>query len=294
VLKGTCIASNQGSPKDYERTEWLQNGGGAGQKVPIVKGGLVKYGITHFDDIYDPSGSANQVRRAVMDGRGIMLYVGHGSSTSWVSSGFNVADVDRLTNGAMLPVIWSVACVNGNFAKVEKCFAEAWLRNARGGAAAMEASSTNESWVPPCDKQAATVNALILGKFKTFGGLEAAGLIEAFKAWGDGDKTEGNKLAEQCNLFGDCTMLVKSKKASYIIVTNERGLDNNVVFSVSNDRAVADATVTVYNQDMSFVVTAETDEQGRVNLSLANAPAGQLFYTVVGQNIIPEVDQPLN
>lgn len=251
---------------------------------------MLKAGYSSFDDIYDPSASASQVANSINAGRGVICYIGHGSSTSWASSGFGVSHIKKLTNGAMLPVIWSVACVNGDFVKTAECFAEAWLRQVDGGAAAIEAASTNESWVPPCDKQAATVNAIIKKQHQTFGALEGAGIMAALKAWGDTNSSEGNKMAEQCNLFGDCTMIVKLGKARDIQVNNYRSADNGISFQISSEnRGVENVTVTVYNEDMSFVASADTDEQGSVQLSLENA-SGKLFYTVVGQDVVPQVD----
>ena len=55
------------------------------------------------------------VSDAVNDGRSVINYIGHGSKTSWVSSRFNTGDIENLENGRMLPYIWSVACVNGDF-----------------------------------------------------------------------------------------------------------------------------------------------------------------------------------
>ncbi len=287
--KGICIASSEGSPTDYTRAEWLQNGGSVGQKVTVEAGGLLKAGYTAFDDIYDPSASASKVATSVNDGRGVICYIGHGSSTSWGTTGFNTGHIKQLTNGEKLPVIWSVACVNGDFVKTAECFAEGWMRKVNGGAAAIEAASTNESWVPPCDKQAATVNAIIKKQHQTFGALEGAGLMAALKAWGDTNSSEGNKMAEQCNLFGDCTMIVKLGKSRDIQVNNNRAVDG-ISFQInSEDRGVENVTVTVYNEDLSFVVSGDTDDQGSVNLSLENA-TGKLFYTVVGQDVTPLVD----
>lgn len=204
---GLTLASNQGSPTDAERAGWLRNGGGSTQKVPVVAGGLVGSGYT-FTALADPSATAAQVATAVNNGVGIICYIGHGSTTSWGSTGFSNTNIKSLNNGFKLPVIWSVACVNGQF-QVAECFAEAWLRKEGGGAVAMEAASTNEAWVPPCDKQAATVNAYINNTYKTFGALEAAGCVKGLEVWGDSNSGQGNQMAEQCNLFGDCSMEVQ-------------------------------------------------------------------------------------
>lgn len=207
--KGITIASGEGNPTDMQRAKWLVNGGtGSGEKHPVMEGGLKGIGYTSFSENYGSSASATKVGQAVNAGAGIICYIGHGSETTWVTSGFSNTNVKSLTNGDMLPVIWSVACVNGKFT-LRECFCEAWLRQPNGGAVAMEGASTNEAWDPPITKQAATVNAYIKNSNKTFGALEMAGCIEGMKVWGDGDKGQGNQMTEQCNLFGDCTMVVR-------------------------------------------------------------------------------------
>lgn len=292
-VQGICIASNQGSPTDKERAEWLQNGGGAGQKVPVDAGGLVGHGYQKFTDIYDPYAYATDVTKAVNEGVSIICYIGHGSATSWGTTGFSVNDVRNLNNPGMYPVIWSVACVNGQFVHTGECFAEAWLRKANGGSVAMEAASTNESWVPPCDKQVATVNSIIRKQQFTFGAQETIGCIKGLEVWGDTDSSEGNKMAEQCNLFGDCTMLVRSKSPQMIAVNAARGLDNNVEFTIAGQETEPSyVVVSVYNADMSYVVSEET-ESGRANIILDECPNCQLFYTIVGDDIVPVIDQPL-
>lgn len=206
------IASDQGSPTDYARADWLKTGGHVGQKYTIPAGeGLAGQGYSTCSTQYDPTASVSGVATAVNNGVGVIGYIGHGSVTSWGTTGFSNSNVASLTNKDKYPVIWSVACVNGQFWST--CFAEAWLLKVDGGAVAMEAASTNESWVPPCDKQAATLHAMIKKDGdKTFGYLESVGCIAGLTLHGETDSSEGNKMAEQCHLFGDCTMIVKNAK----------------------------------------------------------------------------------
>jgi gingipain R len=203
------IASDEGYPhSDEDRMNWILRGGSKGQKQPVEKNGLMGMGYNKDYKEYGYSASKSGVANALNNGVNVICYIGHGSATSWVTSGFNNSDIKNLRNSEMLPVIWSVACVNGEFDRRE-CFAEAWLRQPNGGAVAVEAASTNEAWVPPCDKQAATINAYINRSHRTFGALEMAGRLAALKLWGDGNRDQGTQLADQCNLFGDCTMIVR-------------------------------------------------------------------------------------
>jgi hypothetical protein len=109
------------------------------------------YGFTKVDRIYDYFGTKAQVTAGINEGRRVIHYCGHGSTTSWGSTGFSNSDVDQLQNGN-LPFICSVACVNGDFS-YGTCFAEAWLRathlGAPSGAVACYMSTVNQSWAPP-------------------------------------------------------------------------------------------------------------------------------------------------
>lgn len=60
-------------------------------------------------------------------GRSLVSYIGHGSLSTWVTTGFNNSDVNALTNGRMLPWISSIACQNSQFGGNSTCFGEAWL-----------------------------------------------------------------------------------------------------------------------------------------------------------------------
>ncbi|MBM4400247.1 MAG: agmatine deiminase, partial [Candidatus Cloacimonetes bacterium] len=108
-----------------------------------IRTDLLNYGYATVDQIYDPGALATTVSTNVNAGRGFINYVGHGSATSWGTTGFSSTNATNLTNGNMLPFIMSVACQNGNFVN-STCFAEAWLRNGNGGAVAMYASSIDQ------------------------------------------------------------------------------------------------------------------------------------------------------
>ncbi|MBE0639564.1 MAG: T9SS type A sorting domain-containing protein [Bacteroidales bacterium] len=97
---------------------------------------------------YEPSGTILQVKNAIEAGASIINYCGHGSMTSWGTTGFSNTNVNQLTNGDMLPFIFSVACVNGAFHSGE-CFAEAWLKKENGGAVLTLMATINQPWQPP-------------------------------------------------------------------------------------------------------------------------------------------------
>ncbi|MCK5787308.1 MAG: T9SS type A sorting domain-containing protein, partial [Candidatus Sabulitectum sp.] len=63
------------------------------------------------------------------DGTSLVSYIGHGSITQWVTTGFNNSNVAALTNGRKLPWISSIACNNAEFGGGTTCFGEAWLNS---------------------------------------------------------------------------------------------------------------------------------------------------------------------
>lgn len=97
---------------------------------------------------YEPTATILQVKNAIESGVSIINYCGHGSMTSWGTTGFSNTNVNQLTNGDKLPFIFSVACVNGAFHSGE-CFAEAWLKRSGGGAVWTLMATINQPWQPP-------------------------------------------------------------------------------------------------------------------------------------------------
>ncbi len=170
------------------------------------------YTYNEFDQIYHSSATAGQVSAAVNEGRSLGLYIGHGWSGGWVTTGFDTTDAHNLTNSEMLPTIWSVACNNGEFT-LNECFGEAWLRSDAGGAVSFEGGTTTESWVPPCDAQRGIVDAVRLETAFTTGGQHMTGKQVVMDLWGDGDSSEGNKWVEQSVLFGSCTTWMRTQPA---------------------------------------------------------------------------------
>jgi len=138
--KAIGVASNQGpgddNELDYEQIDVIYDN----KLEPFTYDGM--------STAYDPSGTSGQVTSYIETGASIINYCGHGSMTSWGSTGFSNSDVNQLSNGDMLPFIFSVACVNGAFHSGE-CFAEAWLKKENGGAILTLMSTINQPWDPP-------------------------------------------------------------------------------------------------------------------------------------------------
>ncbi len=196
--KGIGVASNEGNPRDWERANWLRE---------MLMNNM---SFTQVDQIYDPGATSSQVTTALNEGRGVINYLGHGSGTSWGTTGFNVSKIHNLSNGTKNPFVIDVSCTNGNF-ELGECMEEAWIRagdmNDPKGAIASFGSSTLASWVPPCDMQNHSTMLLTTELMQTVGGICFNGVMHAMDLWG-GSSGEGLKLMEQYNIMGDCTILL--------------------------------------------------------------------------------------
>jgi hypothetical protein len=197
-LKGTGVASNEGSPPDWQRANLLRD---------MLINNMY---FTNVDQIYDPGATSSQVTNALNNGRSVLNYIGHGSGTSWSTTGFGNSAIHQLSNGYKNPFIIDVACMNGDFT-LSECMEEAWIRTGSmttpRGAIAVYGASTNASWVPPCDMQNHGMMLLTTRQKQTVGGVSFNGLMHAMDLWG-GSSGEALKLMEQYNIFGDCTMLL--------------------------------------------------------------------------------------
>jgi len=245
--------------------------------------------------IYDPSANATMVANAVNTGTSIINYCGHGSLTSWSSSGFNNTHVNMLTNGEKLPFIISVACVNGAFDDGE-CFAEAWLKKDGGGAVGMYASSINQSWDPPMRGQD-YVNDLLIGGYDyslypgqngittdvqktTYGAMCFNGsILMTMEEYGG-----GQPMMETWHVFGDASLQVRTDTPAEIVLSNSvvmMGIDFSTTIT-SGGSPVEGALVTLYQDNVAY--SGVTDSNGDVTIS-HSLIAGDAKMIITGFNI---------
>jgi hypothetical protein len=173
---GIGIASTM-SPGDDGESDWLH--------LRNIRTSLLGYNYTNISELYDGSQgvpdesgnpTASMVSSAVNSGVSIINYTGHGGSDSWGTTGFNISDVNSLTNDNKLPFIFSTACSVGNFTN-HFCFAESWLRaknsstgNPTGAIAFYGASSTQDAY-SPMEAQDKFNSLLVSNSYMSFGAL---------------------------------------------------------------------------------------------------------------------------
>ena len=275
LAKGAGIASNQG-PGD--------NGEYDNQHMDIIRNKLLNYGYAVVDQIYDPTANSSMVSNALNEGRGIVNYVGHGSTTSWGSSGFSNSNINSLNNSGKYPYIFSVACVNGNMS-YNDCFGEVWLQagtpQTPKGAIAFYGSSINQSWNPPMAAEDEYIDLLVDELFSTVGALYFHGSAAMIDKYG----SSGADMYQTWHLFGDPTLTVRTKTPTVIAAEYEKTLMSGSQLFTLNGEAGEDIFVSLW-QGESFLGSAYSDANGLVSIVFSQPVEMGLpvVMTVTGRN----------
>jgi len=175
------------------------------------------------------------VTTEVNNGAGIITYTGHGAQDAWGTTAFSNANMPSLTDTTILPFIWSVACVNGEFDN-GTCFAEGWMRaNNNGhpsGAIATLMSTINQSWNPPMYGQDEMVNILTESYSsnikRTFGGISVNGLFGMNDAYSD------FAMTDTWTCFGDPSLMVRTADPMTMSVTHQSTINVGATQMVVN------------------------------------------------------------
>jgi len=285
--RGLGIASEQGAGIGDDGESDFEH-------IDIIKDDkLLPFTYTEVTEAYQYP-SQTLVAGAINDGLTIINYCGHGSSTSWVTSGFNNSSVNNLTNGDKLPFIISVACVNGSFHNTE-CFAEAWLKKVDGGAVGMLASTINMSWAPPMIGQD-YINDLLIGGYDYAAHPGQNGITTDVQKTSFGavcfngsilmvveDYSGGLDEMQHWTLFGDASMQVRTDTPQELALSNSAilmGIDFSTTIT-SGGSPVEGAMVTLSQDGESF--TGVTDSNGNITVS-HDLIAGTCTMVVTGFN----------
>ncbi|MCB0805999.1 MAG: T9SS type A sorting domain-containing protein [Bacteroidales bacterium] len=282
------VASNQGpgddNELDYEQINVIYNDK------------LDPFTYDNFSTAYDPTGNAQMVSNALNSGVSIINYCGHGSETSWGSTGFSNSHINSLSNGNMLPVIFSVACVNGAFHSSGDCFAEAWLKKENGGAVMTMMSTINQPWDPPMRGQD-YFNDILIGGYDytahpgqngisttegrtTIGAITFNGLVLMTTESGSSSDWE---TAKTWHIFGDPSMQPRT------IAPYDLNMSGNVILvgapfttTITGPNGPVEGAMVCLSQNGEYF-SAITDAAGSVSMTHTLSP-GTAKLVVTGFN----------
>ena len=290
--KGVGIASSQGPGDDNEYDyEHIRN----------IRNKLLNYTYIQVDELYDGSQggedapgnpTASMVASSINDGRGIINYCGHGSATSWVTSGFSNSNVNALLNENMLPFIWSVACNNGEFNNYDTCFAEAWLRATHNGqpvgAIATFMASRTQYWNEPMDAQDEMVDILVESYSnnikRTFGGISFNGCMHMNDVYG----STGYTMTDTWHVFGDPSLEVRTATPTNMSVVHEPTVMAGNVSFVVNVSGVTKALCAI-SRNGTLLGRAYTNASGQAVINFTINETGFVNLVVTAYNRVPYI-----
>jgi len=291
------IASDQG-PGDENEYDY--------QHIRNQQTQLLAYTYTWNPELFDSSQGGNdapgnpnpaKVATEVNAGGGLIIYCGHGSMTSWGTSGFGNGNVNALTNQGKLPFIWSVACVNGQF-DAGTCFAEAWLRASKDGqptgAIAFLGATINQSWNSPMAGQDAMTDILAESDSnnikRTFAGLSINGCMKMIDLYGG----DGKDMADTWTIFGDPSLMVRSANPMDLVVSHDSILytgDSIITINCNVNGARVTATI----NDTILATTLVVDSTAVLTFPALPAVSDSVHLVITAYNYIPSLsDIPID
>ena len=216
LTKASGVAANEGEGH-YGEIDY--------QHMDFIRDTLLNYTYTnvtqHYADINNPT--APKMIVEFSKGLGLINYCNHGTPTTWAVANFSAEDVHRLTNDNMFPIVWSVACNNGEF-DFDECFGEAWMRAVNPATGALTGgiggmfSWISQPWQPPMYGQD-EMNAILTewrdGYKHTLGGASCNGNMFMM----DMDPFDGPRTHDTWILFGDPSLMVRTDTPKPLNVT---------------------------------------------------------------------------
>ena len=268
------------------------------QHIDNIRNDLLAYNYTtvhrDYQGVSGVTSSAAIISQHINEGVSIINYTNHGSETSWGVFGYSNSHVNALTNVHKLPVILSVACLNGKYDHNTPCFAEAWLRatdNTTGeptGAIGGMFSYISQPWQPPMYGHDEMVDVLVESYTndikRTFGGCSFDGNMKIIDQYGS-NNSSGMGTYMTWILFGDPTLTLRNAIPANMNVTHAPSMTTSATsFTVNATNGNgALATLTRNNEIMG----SATINNGTCNITFA-APGttGTATLTVFGYNKI--------
>ena len=292
LTHGCGVAASAGGGGHFGEDDW--------QHINNIRDDLLGYNYTTvYQEYYNTSGynsTTQQISTRVNSGVSIINYCNHGNQTAWQSHSpwYSNSYVNALTNDNKLPIIFSVACLNGQYDYSQACFAETWLRatnNTTGaptGAVGGMFSYISQPWIPPMYGQDEMVDVLVESYSnnikRTLGGISFDGNMKILDQYGQ-NSNPSNGTYMGWILFGDPTLTVRNDIPADMGVTHASTMGTTAtsltVTATNGENAIA--TLTLDNEIMGSATIAN----GSAILSFeAPGTTGTATLTVFGYNKI--------
>jgi len=191
------------------------------------------------------NGSTANITSAWNQGRFLFLHRDHGWPGGWANPGFSTSNVDALSNGDLLPVVWSVNCASGIFDNETAggvygttnsgvYFAERALRKADGGAVGVIGDTRNSPtwannaltrgffdavWPDTVPSHGGNTSHKRLGDILNWGKIYLAGQVSAAQTAGSVSVDDMGYEYNIWHVIGDPTLEMWTKNPHKLILT---------------------------------------------------------------------------
>lgn len=177
------------------------------------------------DSFYDYYSSGTPVAEAVNNGRTVAIYTGHGSETSWQGPSFSQASVNALTNNEMYPLVFSYACLTGDYAHTSESFGETWLR-AGNGAAGFVGSSVYSYWYEDDIMERALIDGYTDSFYTFTGSMLNFSKHMVYAAYSGGGMSK--RYFEMYNILGDPSFDLKSRMEGDLFIAADSVIPSDI------------------------------------------------------------------
>ena len=247
-------------------------------------------------------GDGNDVTNAIEQGIFILNHRDHGFEHGWGDPYFDVSDIAGLTNGDLLPIVFSINCASGSFDTTE-CFCEEFLRKEGGGAIAVFGASRSsysgyndylcrgfyDAVWPEFDTEVGSdVSLYHVGEILNYGKVYMA------DTWGDPWDLE-RLTFELFHCFGDPSLDLYTAPPENLDVSHILTSDVIQITVKGNGNPIEGALVCV-SQENGFYEAGLTDDTGIIELDVTEAsPEEDLSLVATAHNYLYySEDFPLN
>jgi len=276
---------------DFPNTEWI--------KKAVFLASVDNYDIsegTHnyvIDTHLEPNGyscdklyqvsygaTTQDVRDSLNDGRSLVIFSGHGSTTSWSDGpSFSQSNVNGLTNDGMYPFVCSHSCLTGKFS-VSECFGETWLRTPNKGGIAFWGSSINTQWDPDDIIERRVFDAWWNLDLTRIGQMTDKGMYDAYLEYG----SVMIKFVKSYNVLGDASIQIwRDEVLDYDIIQDVYDRGFPIRHAIDGDWAAAQSFKPNSNTILGVDVYLRKFGNPEFNLNVElreNDPQGILIDTI--------------
>jgi len=264
---------------------------------------MINYaGFTSFDSLWETRGTntVTQVTTRLNQGRSWIAYFGHGSATSWASTSpsFTNSNIDALSNGEMLPAIFSVACNNAEFNySGGDCFAEHWIKvgsvGNEKGAVIICASTEGSAFFYSDTLGRGTFIAYFADSNFHFTPAVNQGKMYMYQYFPEGSGGTTEREMQMYTTFGDPEMDPWSGIPENLLVSYPSTIPmapSYVTITVTKTGGPVYGALVCLRKGAEVFESGYTNTAGQVTLYASPLTPGYLELTVTAHNFLPSED----